>query len=454
MHQRQFVLGTRRPGRPLVSVVWTIFALLLALSSEAQGEELGVLRVQVWGDGTVMDVSDRGVLSPYLMDGQPRKIGKNYTLKALAGPGYVFAGWTGDVESSEATVTFLMDASLVLQANFIRNPFSNLTGSYNGLFYEAGEARPQSSGSVTLLLTDRGRFTAKLQMGKKRYPFVGELGIDGRATNGVARAGTNALTVTLALDLETPAGQIVGLVGDGNWLADLKADRAVSTTPAPFAGKYTALLPASGLDTDSPSGDGYGVVSVTPSGLATFKGSLAEGTVLTQRAPLSADGYWPFYAALYGGQGSVLGWVLFGDDSATELTGRLRWIKPVMPTGRYYPAGFTNETTLVGSSYVPPVGASSRVIAMTNGIASFSGGNLSASFSNEVTLEANNRVSNVSANKLALTIAKPTGLFKGSVADPATGTKLSFKGVLLQNQGAGSGFFLDANQSGRVYLGP
>ena len=37
--------------------------------------------------------------------------------------GYIFAGWTGDIESSSAKLTFTMRDYLVLHANFIPNPF-------------------------------------------------------------------------------------------------------------------------------------------------------------------------------------------------------------------------------------------------------------------------------------------------------------------------------------------
>jgi uncharacterized protein (DUF2147 family) len=103
---------------------------------------------------------------------------------------------------------------------------------------------------------------------------------------------------------------------------------------------------------------------------------------------------------------------------------------------------------------MPPVGTTNRALAITNAFAIFNGGNLSASFSNEVKLMANNTVSNASANKLVLTITKASGLFNGSVVDPASGKTLKFKVAVLQKQRAGSGFFLGTNQSGGVYFGP
>jgi hypothetical protein len=40
------------------------------------------------------------------------------------------------------------------------------------------------------------------------------------------------------------------------------------------------------------------------------------------------------------------------------------------------------------------------------------------------------------------------------VTAPGTTRSVPFKGVLLQNQTNGSGYFLGTNQSGRVFFGP
>jgi hypothetical protein len=87
----------------------------------------GLLTLQVFGDGIIMEVLRGGALTPYL-DGQPRELGRSYAVRALAGPDSIFAGWSGDVESGQATLTFLMRTNLFLQGNFIPNPFIGLKG--------------------------------------------------------------------------------------------------------------------------------------------------------------------------------------------------------------------------------------------------------------------------------------------------------------------------------------
>jgi len=71
-----------------------------------------------------------------------------------------------------------------------------------------------------------------------------------------------------------------------------------------------------------------------------------------------------------------------------------------------------------------------------------------------VTLGANGKISNNSSNKMTLTLVPSTGAFRGNVVPPGTNKTVAVQGVLLQNAGNGYGYFLGANQSGQVFLGP
>jgi hypothetical protein len=218
-----------------------------------------------------------------------------------------------------------------------------------------------------------------------------------------------------------------------------------------YAGKYTMVIQRTNDDASLPAGDGYGTVNVNTAGKIKLSGSLADGTALSQSTTVSKDGQWPFYASLYGGKGSALSWITF-----TNLDGRFSWIKPALPTARFYRAGFTNaEFVAKGSRYTQP-GRTNRVMELTdgtNGIVTFTGGEL-PDFTNHVTLGTANRVVNTSSNRLTLTIARSSGAFNGTVAPPGATRRIPFKGVLLQNHNHGSGYFLGTNQTGRVYFGP
>jgi hypothetical protein len=178
---------------------------------------------------------------------------------------------------------------------------------------------------------------------------------------------------------------------------------------------------------------------------------LSDGTRVAQRVPLSRKGEWPLYVPLYTGKGSLFSWMTITNRSADDLIGLMSWIKPAMPTAKYYPIGFTNDTIAFGSRYIPPA-LGEPVIDLAAGTFLFSKGNLVADFVNNVTLGANNKFYNLSSNKLVLTLAQPTGLLTGTVTDPSTGQSLRFNSVVLQKQIGALGFLLGTNRSSQVIL--
>jgi len=204
----------------------------------------------------------------------------------------------------------------------------------------------------------------------------------------------------------------------------------------------------------SPGGDGYGTVSVGLGGYATLSGSSADGNALSQSVPLSGAGDWAVYVPLYGGGGSVWGWLQFDNNyPAAKVDGSLSWIKPARPGAVRYPAGFTNDVPAGGSRYTAPANAAIPVINLTSGVVFFDGGNLSTPFTNLITLITSNRVVNGSANSLKLNLTTSDGTFSGSVNVPGTTRTNTFKGALLQDLNSGYGYFLGTNQSGRVFFG-
>jgi hypothetical protein len=186
-----------------------------------------------------------------------------------------------------------------------------------------------------------------------------------------------------------------------------------------------------------------------------MSGFSADGNALSQSVQLSATGDWAMYVPLYRGTGSAWGWMQFDTNSpAATVSGSINWIRPARAGALYYPAGFTNDLAATGSRYTPPTNPDARVIDLTNGIVRFQGGNLSAPFTNFVTLTSSNRILNGSANSLSMSVGASNGVFIGSVKVPGTTRTNTFKGVVLQDLGAGYGYFLGTNQSGEVTLEP
>jgi hypothetical protein len=379
------------------------------------------------------------------------EVGRAYAVTAVPGAGQVFSNWVGDVTSPCNPLTFMMQSNMVLQADFIPNPFIPVKGTYNGLFYDTNGVEFNSAGFFALTLAANGAYTGRIQVGGRAYPLAGQFDVAGTDSRTVARPGTNALTAALTLNLTPGANQLTGAIGDGTWLAELTADRAMFSVPAnpatAYEGNYTMVIPGSGM------GDGYGSVNVNASGVVTLNGSLADGTAIAQSVPVSQNGEWPLYVPLNGGRGIVLGWITFTNEPTDDLSGLVSWIKLAQPA-RYYPAGLTDETTAVGSRYIAPVGDTNQVIQLTNGIVTFNGGNMAADFTNTITLNPNSTVVNGSTNAMTFNIRLATGLFIGSVADPDSGDTMTFKGALLQKQNSGSGYLLGTNQSATVSLAP
>jgi hypothetical protein len=398
--------------------------------------------------------SGGGDIRPAL-DGQELKVGERYTVRATPSPGYSFAGWSGDISSRSATLTFTMRPRLELEAIFVANPFAAIQGTYAGLFREGDALRPGRAGLCSVTVTDRGKYSGKVLLGGKSYSFSGQLDAERNATNSIPRKGTNALMAELSFG-GGDSDQVSGRVTDGVWQAPLLGYRNsfhAKASSAPFAGPYTMIVQGQDDPNLGPEGHGYGLVKVDGFGRASFAGALADGTKVSQKVVLSKHGQWPFHGALYGGQGLVQGWVTLTNRTANAIGGTLGWIKPALPGTRLYRDGFITETTTLGSQYVRPPTSTNRVLNFTQTEVIFSGGNLPAAFTNAVTLSERNKVGNLGSNKLSLSISTSTGRFRGSVINPVTSNSATFQGVVLQSKNGGGGFLPGTNRSARLTFG-
>lgn len=393
-----------------------------------------------------LQVNGNGTVTPNL-NGQLLPIGALFTLRAKPASGSIFAGWSGDLVTNATLLKFTMQTNLLLQANFIPNPFIPVAGIYQGLFFDTNGVTHQSSGFVNVTVTSAGSYTARIILAGVSYALSGKFSATGASSASIAPRGLPRVAVQLQLDL-TGSNGLMGQFSNGQWTADLNAFRAMSNPPI---GNYTMLLPGRDGDSAQPGGDGFGTVKVAPLSTVNFAGTLGDGTKVTQKTILTTNGQWPFYTTLYAGKGSMLGWLTIGNEIDTDISGPLTWFKFAQP-GNFYPLGFTNEVTAAGSAYRFTNGV--PVLNFNNGQLWLTNGNLSASFTNQITLNSASKVTNQSSNALTLVITSSSGLFKGSVVNPTTRKPIVVNGVVLQKQNFGSGVFLGTNQTGRVYFGP
>lgn len=239
-------------------------------------------------------------------------------------------------------------ASPAVCTNTFATPGS-LLGTYNGLVIQTNAPSDASSGDIQIKLSKTGTFSAKLTMGGVTSSFRGQFDASGNSTNTVARHGSNPVQVILYLDIENETDQITGTVSDGTFTSGLLADRAVfdSKSPCPWVGQYSVVFDApAGGDTNLPSGSGNAMFVVTASGAARLGGVLADGTKISISAPVSEQGTWPLYEALYKKQGACIGWVTFGSNSTLAAT--VDWFRPSMPKSTSFPLGFSTVVTLTG----------------------------------------------------------------------------------------------------------
>jgi len=392
------------------------------------------------------------------------QIGKSYTTTVTPAKGYILSNWVCTAQGScvvctTPKLTFTMQSNLVLRANIVPNPFLAVKGSYNGLWEELPRAQ-SNSGLLTLTLATDGTYSGTVKQGTNKYAFAGQFDLGGVAYQVVSRPKTNPWV--LGMGLHFADQQVRGWLSNavsGGGVAEFVTDRAVwdaHTNPATaYAGKYTATLPGGGSHSGAMSlGDGYLTLAVDTGGNVTYSGSLADGTAVGPfSVPVSAAGNVPIYVPLYVTKGSLWGWLSFesGQPSA-GLSGALSWIKHEQ-AGACYPAGLTNGMTIEGARYTPPANATTRAVAITNGMLVFEGGSLAQPLTNLFTLSSGNKITDVTlANKLSASLTVANGVFSGSVREPGQTKSCSFSGVLLQDGTCGYGSFLETNMSGRVSL--
>lgn len=411
------------------------------------------LALAVNGGGTIKGATNN----------QPLELGRAFTLTATPAPGNLFSNWVVTssvrplVESTSPVLTYQLASNTTVTAHFVPNPFATVAGKYHGLFFDTDEATGVlhgSSGHFILTTTASGGYSATLLTSGLKLSASGQLDLDGRATNTIARKGTNALTITWHVDL-SGSDTVTGTVSDGTWTASLEGDRAVfsKTNPTELAGKYTLILPGLPGDALVPGGFSYGTVSIDSNGVVTLKGSLSDKTTASQKSQVSKNGEWPLYLPLYSKKGSLLSWIHFEARDGDDFNGLLNWAKPANPKNKLYPLGFnTNVTEVIGSRYAPPA-RTNKVIELTGAELFLDGGNLPRSYTNAFHLGVGSKVTNVGPHKLTLTFTPATGLFKGSLTPTNTGAKaIAFTGAVLQKTTNAFGYFLGTNQSGAVSL--
>lgn len=153
----------------------------------------------------VVQINGDGVVTPNL-DGHLLQLGRMYSMTAVPSTSSLFAGWSGDLMTNAARVVFVMESNLVLQANFVPNPFLPARGTYSGLFRPAAGISHTNSGFLSLNLTSQGAFSGRLQLGASRYSLSGRFDMDGNSQFMIPRGSLTPLTLVVQLNLDGGSG--------------------------------------------------------------------------------------------------------------------------------------------------------------------------------------------------------------------------------------------------------
>jgi uncharacterized repeat protein (TIGR03803 family) len=389
-----------------------------------------------------LTINGQGTVSP-IYNGQLLQIGTAYSVTAKPASGWLFADWSGTTNATGTKLSFVMESNFVVVANFVEKPFEEVRGNYQGLFDVGAGHDQSSSGLATLSIAESGKFTGTLRIGASRYSFRGTFETNGAGSATIINKSGLLFTIDLTANLTPGPHHIFGTITGDAFSASLDLVKAVfnsKSNPAPLMGQYTFYFSGTPGSDGLPRGNSYGTIRIDGSGNVRLGGSLADGTAISDSTIISADGLSPIYIPLYKGQGSLYTWLSFTNTTNSPVSGIVAWIKPAISKEKFYPNGFSLTAELIGSKYAKLAIGGVLVPATTYQLR-LSGDDLSADIVAPVELDTAGHAHVTDGSKTKLSFSTSNGTLSGSVTDPNTLKLIKFKGVVLQNQSVGTGYF-------------
>jgi len=425
-----------------------------------------------------------------ITNSQVLQVGKGYPVTATAtNKNWIFSEWTdagGDVLSSSSSFDYI-DTNGTLTANFVPNPFynsnrasaSDLAGTYTGLYYDTNdETVVRDDGYITITVTSTGAFSGKIynaDYSKSSDSLSGHLsespgGLFATATPALVLFGKHdylQVNLQIATDLvltDPGAGLMTGSVNSfDNTAATNATDSAQIMGELSYyntntlAGLYNVVMaPVSGDPSQGPGGYSYGTATVSKKGAVALVLHLADAvsTKISFSSTLARDGSCPIYAALYGGNAVLLGWMQFATDGSGSMTpAAITWFTETYDTTLLPDTNaFSGQPLLSGGLYLRPKAGTNLFGATALNFvidAGYSGLSLPNETDIPVTYHpAGNTFSDTS--RVTITLTATNGALAGSFYQ--AGRKTSFSGVEVG--GAGYGFYAGTNkETGPISIG-
>jgi hypothetical protein len=326
--------------------------------------------------------------------------------------------------------------------------------TYTGLLRNVPDGK--LLGAASLKVTAKNTLTGTLYYDRVRYKFRGKLDQFQPQAIQLRARGAADLRLTLTVSSDANVEMIRGTIDGGGGTSSFDAFAALPATSLPpgAIGKYTVLIDPDTMGPGLPGGTGAASLSVKKTGAVKIAGVLGDGQKFVSAGPIDDHNQFMFYAAPYKGGGLIGGPMTFAlQGTPPTLGANLEWFKKADANSAVYPAGFTKSATATGAFYTkPPRGV--KVLALTNGIISLDGSDLSFSPREQpVTLGTNNRFTFtpvIPSFKASINIA--TGLFSGSFRTATGAPVRKFSGALLPSENRGAGVFVGTAESGQVLL--
>jgi uncharacterized repeat protein (TIGR02543 family) len=374
-------------------------------------------------------VSGSGSVTSGFAGATDRLIGVSYKATATPAPGWVFVGWTGDLDNAGATLNFTMTDSLSLTANFIPDPFKANLGVYQGLPEFNG-----ATGILQLKLNAKGGFSGRLALPDgTAFRFKGMFDL-----TGISQVQLGSTTAAFHFDVRTGAMSVT--IGG----IETALDHYTGSAGA-LAGHYNIALPGTPLasGSDCPDGTGCAVLKISAPGSVRITGKLGDATAFSYAGFLSNDGGLPVFVSAGKGVENVAGELVFSSTGA-HVTGDLAWSRKAVSKAALFSKGFDAIIHASGDRYSP---VDPGQPPLSNSTLTLGSGNLGTEIVNSI-------VSGVDASNggVTLRVNADTGFVSGQFVHPADGRKRSFSGVILPSQSGAFGYFVGVNETGYVSL--
>jgi Immunoglobulin I-set domain/Divergent InlB B-repeat domain/Bacterial Ig domain len=152
-------------------------------------------------------INGQGRVTPNY-DSKMLTVGSRYKIAAHPAHGYIFAGWSGNLEALTPTLPFIMQEDLSVEADFVPNPFPAVRGKYSGIS-ETNSPIPGPR-MLKVQVSANGAFAAVLD----NYHFSGKFSADGMASHSFSPKGIPPLLIQLQVDL-IGGNTVTGTVTEG-----------------------------------------------------------------------------------------------------------------------------------------------------------------------------------------------------------------------------------------------